>query len=766
MKKLLGFFFIITLIFTLVSCGECKHEWTDADCTSPKICAVCGEADGEALGHSLKKTVTPPTCLDKGFTYSLCEVCGFSETTDYTEAHGHTYGDWVIVTPVTSKNSDGFKRASCVNCDTQKTAFLEITAEGNLGSNVAYTLFEDGTLLLSGSGSTLDCAWNGASQPYANLRDKVTRAIVGEGITELRGGVFAYMPNLVEYEFPSSLKKLSGNTFMDSFSNEVTSFTFPKSINYLGICTIGQFRESNALFTDVYVENPDITLSVSDSYIPFNSYAGSCRNLTLYSHGTDNNVRKFADTYGIRYVDLDSTVIGSIGSLAYELFDGTLKLSAVDGAINVSVPENFINVANVNTNEVKVLSIEDGITYISNRAFYDCDKLTQIILPDSLKSVGQEAFAVSSPCNTSVSLSFGNEISSISSDFLKNRSGVSLNGFKSTVLDGFVQSGVKVNLQNSLKILLIGNSLSLDAADYLNASRPSQLYSIIKAMTGDTAFVEIAVLYSGAKSAGWHATVAEIESPAYQFFVISDKSGGKWVEYGNYTTKQALLFDSWDIVTIQPYASEALSGVGSTNDTDTNPEKTAPVKAEKFYSLDSSLPYLLDYINQYRENAKVYYYLTWSNSVSPIYNHNAGEYEERLAVAIQALTLKGETSGKGFDGLIPVGTAIQNARTTALGLIYYNDPSGNENFTQKGLQRDGVHLSIETGRYVAGLSFAEILVPSDYRLSSYILPHLSTSETIGSQRELTEAAQISVQKMLESCNAEADGRYKPCEISK
>ena len=48
--------FMIDLIW------ECNHQWKDATCTAPKTCTVCGETEGEALGHSYENNV--------------CTVCG------------------------------------------------------------------------------------------------------------------------------------------------------------------------------------------------------------------------------------------------------------------------------------------------------------------------------------------------------------------------------------------------------------------------------------------------------------------------------------------------------------------------------------------------------------------------------------------------------------------------------------------------------------------------------------------------------------------
>jgi len=77
-------------------CGETEgealgHTWTDATCTAPKTCSVCGETEGEALGHSYEAVVTAPDCENGGYTTYTCSVCGDSYVADETEALGHSY---------------------------------------------------------------------------------------------------------------------------------------------------------------------------------------------------------------------------------------------------------------------------------------------------------------------------------------------------------------------------------------------------------------------------------------------------------------------------------------------------------------------------------------------------------------------------------------------------------------------------------------------------------------------------------------------------
>lgn len=70
MKKTTALLLAISMLFTLCACGH-EHSWTEASCTEPKTCAVCGATEGEPLGHSW----TEATCTEP----RTCDVCGATE---------------------------------------------------------------------------------------------------------------------------------------------------------------------------------------------------------------------------------------------------------------------------------------------------------------------------------------------------------------------------------------------------------------------------------------------------------------------------------------------------------------------------------------------------------------------------------------------------------------------------------------------------------------------------------------------------------------
>jgi hypothetical protein len=121
------------------------------------------------------------------------------------------------------------------------------------------------------------------------------------------------------------------------------------------------------------------------------------------------------------------------------------------------------------------------------------------------------------------------------------------------------------------------------------------------------------------------------------------------------------------------------------------------------------------------------------------------------------LEYQGSEYGKTFKTLVPVGLSIQNARTTYLALLSYNTTAyadGNLNYTtdaQIGLQRDGGHVSYNIGRYIAALTFAEMIIPESIRVEGYELPDIRKTESVGLlPKEYTIIAQKSVFAAVES----------------
>lgn len=154
---------------------------------------------------------------------------------------------------------------------------------------------------------------------------------------------------------------------------------------------------------------------------------------------------------------------------------------------------------------------------------------------------------------------------------------------------------------------------------------------------------------------------------------------------GNYTTtglasyslKMAMEDEPWDWVIIQSDHDSA--GI--------------------YQSYVPYMEHLIDFVhaNCSNPNVKIGFYMTWAYDATStysgfrLYNYNQKlMYDSIIACAQQLMAAHPE-----LEVLIPAGTAVQNARTSYMG---------------ERLNRDGYHLHYDHGRYIAALSWYEVLL--------------------------------------------------------
>lgn len=210
-----------------------------------------------------------------------------------------------------------------------------------------------------------------------------------------------------------------------------------------------------------------------------------------------------------------------------------------------------------------------------------------------------------------------------------------------------------------LKVLCIGNSFSDDSA--------LRLHEVLNDL--GVSF-KLGILYIGGCSLAMHLNNLETNAPAYEY---RTNSGGEWETVFNHTIKDAVKSEDWDIITFQQASYD--SGIPSSYD---------------------DLAKILPIVRSYNESAKFLWLMTWAYpNGSPHggfshYNHNQATMYESITDAVQTKILPNPK----FSLVVPIGTAIQNARTS---------------FFKDTLNRDDCHLSLDVGRYIAAVTFAMAL---------------------------------------------------------
>ena len=238
-----------------------------------------------------------------------------------------------------------------------------------------------------------------------------------------------------------------------------------------------------------------------------------------------------------------------------------------------------------------------------------------------------------------------------------------------TILLLFFLSSNRLNAQEQLlddgvlRILAIGNSFSEDAIE-------QNLYELAKA--GKKKIV-IGNLYIGGAPLSLHVSNARADKPAYRYRKIN--IDGHMSEKVNERLSTALVDEAWDYISFQ---------------------QASPLSGD-YDSYAKDLPILYDYVTKHVKYPETKYILhqTWayqngsSHEGFIRYNRNQNTMYTAIVGTSQEVFNWGN-----FQVLVPAGTAIQNARSTYLG----------DQFT-----RDGYHLNLNYGRYVAACTWYEAL---------------------------------------------------------
>ena len=90
------------------------------------------------------------------------------------------------------------------------------TNSGSCGTGVRWEFLEstdgtEGTLTIIGNGPIV---FENGRIPWASFRDKMTKVVIGEGVTEIPGGAFALSTKLKEIDIPTSVKEIGGSAFI------------------------------------------------------------------------------------------------------------------------------------------------------------------------------------------------------------------------------------------------------------------------------------------------------------------------------------------------------------------------------------------------------------------------------------------------------------------------------------------------------------------------------------------------------------------------
>lgn len=218
---------------------------------------------------------------------------------------------------------------------------------GAKGGNVTWTLTDDGTVTIQGTGEMQYYGnSNYSSSPWEN-NTKIKKIVIKKGVTNIGAWAFHCCENLTSVTIPDGVKTIGNNAFYEC--KKLTSLQIPNGVT--------------AIETGAF---------------------GGCTNLSsvsIPSTVTNFGGTPFGSTPWLRSLG-DFAVVNNV-LLCYQ---GKDKNVIIPNGINVIGASSFW------TTTIESVTISDSVTSIGDRAFADCDNLTSISFAKSVTNIGDWVF--------------------------------------------------------------------------------------------------------------------------------------------------------------------------------------------------------------------------------------------------------------------------------------------------------------------------------------------------------------------------------------
>lgn len=265
----------------------------------------------------------------------------------------------------------------------------EITDSGECGKeggNLTWTLDEEGTLTISGTGEMADYDYDSAT-PWS--KSDVKKVVIGEGVTSIGGNAFRGSSGLTSVTIPEGVTSIGDSAFFNcgglasagpigggydyefgwtesipanAFNGcyDLTDVTIPEGVKGIGIVAFGDCGLTS-------VKIPDSVTSIESAAFRF---CYDLTSVTIPESVTDMGESVFYRCGGLK----SAGPIGGGYNIEFGWTEGipTNAFNGCDGLTSAAIPES--------------------VTSIGDNAFRSCDSLTSVTIPANVTSVGHEVF--------------------------------------------------------------------------------------------------------------------------------------------------------------------------------------------------------------------------------------------------------------------------------------------------------------------------------------------------------------------------------------
>lgn len=275
---------------------------------------------------------------------------------------------------------------------------LYSAASGSCGKKVTYTLSDDGVLTILGTGAMTNFTYTDndeSNRPWHSERESIRKVVIEEGVTSIGNFAFSFC-NVQEVTIPSTVTSIGKRAFMGT---PLSSVVIPEGVKTIGEnafwrCTSLQTVTVPASTTELGNHAFDTGEYYDGSYHTqlTDIYYGGSRQQWYNAGGGDAAPMVVT----IHYNGATGNIIdsGTCGDNAFWKLDKdyTLTISGTGAMYDYPIDDNRDSTSPWPVWDVKRIDVQEGITTIGAYAFCYTGNATALSLPDSLTSIGQDAF--------------------------------------------------------------------------------------------------------------------------------------------------------------------------------------------------------------------------------------------------------------------------------------------------------------------------------------------------------------------------------------
>lgn len=303
---------------------------------------------------------------------------------------------------------------------------------GANGDNVTWTLYDDGELVISGSGSM--AGYYNDNRPWKSYIGNIKKVVITDGVKTIGSYAFSSCTNLTSVTIPNSVTKIGYDAFSHCTSlrnitipdsvtsidngafygcSSISSIIIPDSVTFIGNNPFGSCK----YLTNIIVDSNNLCYTNDEYGVLFNK-----DKTTLIQYPMGNTRTSYAIPASVtiighsafKYCDnlTSVTIPGSVTEIDYEAFAYNCGLTSITIPSSVTIIDwrAFCFCDSLTSVIIGNGATNNGTTSIENWAFAWCDNLTEVIIGDNVTTIDDDAFYM---CKSLINVTIGDNVTSI-----------------------------------------------------------------------------------------------------------------------------------------------------------------------------------------------------------------------------------------------------------------------------------------------------------------------------------------------------------------